>query len=52
MDADRGRDRPALNVYCVGIARFLIRGLHLYVWRGYKWMCQQMMDDQGNVLHP
>lgn len=24
----------------------------MYVWRRYKWMCQRMMDDQGNVLHP
>lgn len=24
----------------------------MYVWCGYKWMCQWMMNDQGNVLNP
>lgn len=24
----------------------------MYVWCEYKWMCQRMMDDQGNALHP
>lgn len=24
----------------------------MYVWYKNKWMCQRMMDDQGNVLHP
>lgn len=24
----------------------------MYVWCKNKWMCQRMMDDQGNVLHP
>lgn len=54
QNTDRGGQTRPERVLCRNcqIADQTEDYICMYVWCEYKWMCQRMMDDQGNVLHP